>query len=222
MDIDTTTAQTQRLNPWLSMWVKPRATIQQVIETDPTRWVLLLVALNGVFDVFDRAMAKNMGNQLDWTSILLLAIITGPLFGVIGLYLFGWLIGWTGRWIGGKGTHENIRAAIAWATIPTIWALALWTPMLGIFGQDMFVSPTNLSSNDPNLLYNFWIFGIVLFFAEITSFIILFQALGQVQGFSAWRAFGNVVLAGLIAFIPLMVIIFFIASGIGMLGMLGR
>lgn len=217
MDIDTTATTTPRLNPWFSMWFKPRATIQQIIETDPTRWVLLLVAFNGIFEVFDRAMEKNLGDGLDWTSILLLAVVTGPLFGVVGLFLFGWLVGWTGRWIGGIGSHENIRAAIAWATIPTVWALALWIPMIAVFGQDMFVSPKNITSADPSLIYNLWGFSIVLLFAEITAFILLCQTLGQVQGFSAWKALGNVIIAVLVVIPPLFLLIFvLIFYGIGM------
>ena len=81
---------------------------------------------------------------------------------------------------------------------------------------------------NPELFYNIWGFGIIIFVAEITSFIILFQALGQVQGFSAWRALGNVLLAGLIAIIPLMLLIFCIILGMGTfagiagIGMMGR
>ncbi|MEN8236667.1 MAG: Yip1 family protein [Pseudomonadota bacterium] len=216
IDVVTTTEATQRLNPWFSMWIKPRATIQQVIETDPTRWILLLVALDGIFQVLDRAVDKNFGDHMHWTSILLIAAITGPILGLIGLYLSGWLIGWTGRWIGGQGTHENIRAAIAWAKIPTIWVLALWGPMMLVFGQGLFVSPQYRAAENMDLAYNIWGFAIIIFFAEITSFILLCQALGQVQGFSGWKAFGNILLAGLILIIPFIMIFVFIFLGIGM------
>ena len=39
----------QTLNPWISMWTKPRSTIQQIVNENPTYLVLVLAAIVGFF-----------------------------------------------------------------------------------------------------------------------------------------------------------------------------
>jgi len=44
----------EALNPWLSMWTKPRATIQNIVDTNPENFVLILAAISGFFTSIDR------------------------------------------------------------------------------------------------------------------------------------------------------------------------
>jgi len=46
------------LNPWFSVWTKPRATIQQIVDSNSNRFILLLAAISGVFHVLNRTMEK--------------------------------------------------------------------------------------------------------------------------------------------------------------------
>lgn len=40
------------LTPWFSMWRRPRATIREILDTDPTRGVLLVAVIwSAVFSI---------------------------------------------------------------------------------------------------------------------------------------------------------------------------
>lgn len=50
-----TEIQAKPLNPWFSTWVKPRETMRWIVDTDPTRQVVLLAVLGGIAQFLDRA-----------------------------------------------------------------------------------------------------------------------------------------------------------------------
>jgi len=162
-------------NPWLAIWTRPRETIQQRIDHDPEAWVLALAAIAGIGKLLNNASSESLGDHLDLLTIFVIAVIGGSLAGIFGLYVGGALLRWTGRWIGGLATQLEIRAAIAWSSVPFIYSMLLWIPELALFGKELFTEAT------PRI---------------------------QVQGFSAWCALGNSVLAGLLIVIPIAVVVF--------------
>lgn len=200
------------LNPWLSMWTQPRTTIQQIIDTDPRRFVLVLAALGGVPQTLNRASMRNAGDSLGLPIILVVAIVLGPIMGILVLYLGGALVGWTGRWLGGRASFEQIRAAIAWAAVPFLWVSLLWIPELALFGEEVFTTETPRLEASPALSISLLVFAIVEIGGVLWSLVVSWKSLGQVQGFSAWKALGNFCLAGLVFIVPLMVILFVVVA----------
>lgn len=196
-------AEPQRLNPWFSMWLKPRATIQQIIDNDPQRQVLLLAAVAGFSETLDRSSMQSAGDKIALPTLFVAAVLAGPLFGIVKLYLGGALLHWTGGWLGGRGTPPQIRAAMAWSNIPVIWALLLWIPLLGLFGGEMFTTLTPRLDESLYLLYALIALGGVGFVMGVWAYVVYLKCLGQVQGFSAWRALGNTLLAMLVLVVPL-------------------
>ena len=196
------------LNPWLTMWTQPRATIQQIVDEDPKRFVLALAALGGFFEVLDRASARSMGDEFELPLILLIALILGPLGGFLTLYVGGALIGWTGRWIGGEASNLQIRAAIAWSSVPILWLSLLWIPELILFGEEMFTTEMPRIEANPSLAFLLVGIALVQLAGVVWFFVVYLKSLGQVQDFSAWKALGNVCLAALFIVVPLMAIVF--------------
>ncbi len=197
----------QTLNPWVSMWTKPRATIQQIVDTNPERLVMTLAAISGFAQVLDRASMRSLGDKLEWPAIFLIAAIAGPIGGIISLYIASALIRWTGTWIGGNASSQNIRAALVWSNVPIIWALILWIPELALFGQELFTSETPTIDATPSLAFLMLGFAAIEISIAIWTIVVLLKCLGQVQSFSAWKALGNVVLAGLVVIVPIVVIV---------------
>jgi hypothetical protein len=203
------------LNPWITMWIKPRATIQQIVDTNPERKVHLLAAAAGFSQYLDRASEKGMGDIWEWPMIFMIAMIVGPIGGMIFLYIGGALIRWTGNWVGGQASSQDIRAAIAWSSVPIIWALILWIPELVLFGQDLFTTEGPRIDADPSLVFILFGFGAIHIIVAIWSIVVFLKCLGQVQGFSAWKALGNAILTGLIIFVPIAIVSIGIAVLIG-------
>jgi len=200
------------LNPWVSMWTKPRATIQQIVDTNPERLVLVLAAIAGFSQALDRASMNSNGDTLEWPTIFLIAAIAGPISGLITLYIGSALIRWTGHWMSGNASSQNIRAAMAWSSVPIIWALILWIPALILFGQELFTTEPPIIDATPSLILIFLGFAAIEITIGIWVIVVFLKCLGQVQGFSAWKALGNVFLAGLVVIIPIVIIVLGIAG----------
>lgn len=109
-------------NPWLTMWTRPRATMRAIIDTDPHRRVLLLAAAAGIGNAMNMASARSLGDEISVPVIIFSCLVAGPIGGILGLYLWGVLLRWTGSWLGGSGAPEEVRAGIAWSYVPIIWA----------------------------------------------------------------------------------------------------
>lgn len=197
----------EHLNPWLSIWTKPRKTMRYIINTNPTKHVLLLAMIFGIINVLDKSCEKSYGDDMSLYSILLIAILFGGILGIIYLYLNAALIKWTGTWIGGKGSSENIRAAISWGLVPYILVSILWIPELILFGKEMFTSNTPIMDSSLTLSTLFFVFVGIEFIGSIWGTIVGFKCLGEVQGFSAWKALGNYMLSILVVAVPIIVIV---------------
>ena len=187
----------------ISICIKPRATIQKIVDKNPEDSVILLACLAGISNVLLRANDRGMGDTMELFDIILLSLILGPFSGVISLYVASYLIHWTGKWIGGTSSLQNIRAAMAWASIPVVLTLLLLIPEVILFGEEMYTTQTPIMDSSTSLLYAFVIFSVIYFILGIWSFILYLHCLGQVQGFSSLKMFGNILLAGLVIIIPI-------------------
>ncbi|WP_159084706.1 YIP1 family protein [Dongshaea marina] len=193
-------------NPWLSIWIRPRATIREIVEHNPRKMVLCLAMVAGIAEALERSGDSNLGDRLALPWLLLVAIVGGAVLGVVVLYVGSWLLGWTGRWLGGQADQLALRAAHAWSSVPKIWALLLWIPSFALFGPIIF------TSQPPEFSGEIWMSLAVLMIALIKlviivwAYIVFLKCLAEVQGFSAWKALGNAILASLVVVIPLGVI----------------
>jgi len=190
--------QAKSLNPWFSIWIKPRETIRWIVDTDPTRQVILLAALGGIAQSLDRAAGRSAGDILSIPVIFLLVLFGGSIGGVISLYIGGAILSWTGSWFGGEATSEEVRAALAWSSVPGIWALLLWIPELILFREEIFLTVTPRIDASPLLLFLLLGFAVVEAAIGIWSIIIFLKCIGEVHRFSAWKALGAVIVPGLV------------------------
>jgi len=182
-----------KLNPWISIWTEPRFTIQQIVDSDPTRLVLILAALGGVAD----ALTKQRVLAFSDAVIFAVLSLAGAAAGLLSLYLGAYLLRWTGNWLGGTGSLVTIRAASAWCSIPKILSaillIALWVP----FGTGLVRTPVaGMETAIMLMMTTLGCWGLVLFC----------KCLGEVQGFSAWKGLANSILALLAFLVPIAVI----------------
>ena len=208
--------ESQGFNPWFSIWLQPRATMQQILDTDPARWVLLLAIIAGFFQALDRAVIQDLGDRVDsWQSVVLACAIISPIWGVLGLFLGGYLLRTTGGWLGGSASVREVRAAIAWGGIPMIWLGLLWIPSIALFGDENFTSATPRLDNDPALASAMLFLAGLELIGSIWAIVISLKCLGQAHKFSAWRALGSVLLM-------ILVLVAVFVVPFGLLFLLGR
>jgi len=208
--------ESQGFNPWFSIWLQPRATMQQILDTDPVRWVLLLSIIGGFFEALTQAATQDHGDRMaSWHGVVWACAIFGPLSGVLGLFGGGYLLRKSGGWLGGSASDREVRAAIAWGGIPKIWLGLLWIPSIALFGDENFTSATPRLDGDPALASAMLFLALIGLIGTFWSIVIWLKCLGQAHKFSAWRALGSVLLM-------ILVIVAVFVVPLGLLFLLGR
>jgi hypothetical protein len=184
-------------NPFLTIWTRPRATIRHIVDTDPGRYLIQLAMAGGVVQALDRAVGGNTA-VIPLSVVLVLAVVLGPIGGLISVYLMAWLVGMTGRWLGGRAEPTHLRAALAWSNVPLIAAFPILLLELGFFGGDLFGGKTGVLDAGPALRVVLLVCGSVQLILAAWWFVVLLKCVGEVQRFSAWTALGSWILACLI------------------------
>ncbi len=172
------TKNSRILNPWFAILTEPRATIQQVIDINPRRFVLLLATMVGVHTGI--GMKLGLGapeTNTDIDTLVLVGVVIGAIISIATLYISGSLLRWLGSKCGGKATSVQLRAVVAWSLIPF-----LCCGVLG-FGTALLVGPV---SKHMQLT---WVS--ISAVGAIWSFVLLTKFLQQIQGFSVWNALNN-------------------------------
>lgn len=190
------TPVTQALNPWLSIWFKPRATIRQILATDPHKHVIPLATLSGVIQTFETASRRHLGDHMPFIEVFLLCVVFGPLIGILGLYVSGAVMTWCGSKLGGQGTPQAVRTAIAWSTIiPSLAGGFLLILSLMLLGEKFFASTRPILDANPALSLVFLGVALLRMLIGLWGVVIFLHSIGEAHGFSVWRALGAAVFA---------------------------
>ena len=195
--------ENEPFHPFLTIWFHPRRTIRQIVTRDPTLYVIPLACIAGIGEILSQASLQNLGEMVSLPGILGLACVLGPIGNLIQLFFSAFFIRWSGSWIGGVASSEQVRTAIAWSALPGIITIPLWIPLLILFGEEMFTLEKPLLVAQP-FAYEFLMgLFIIKFTLGCWAMIMLCNTLAEVQGFrSAWVAFWNLLLASLVIVTP--------------------
>ncbi|PJA75124.1 hypothetical protein CO151_07350 [bacterium CG_4_9_14_3_um_filter_65_15] len=198
--------------PLQDIWLAPRATIRRLVDYDPGYMVIPLVMLAGIAEALGRASSRDSGDEMSLFLIILLALIGGPLSGLISVWASSHLLLFTGRWMDGVATRDHLRTAVAWSAVPAVAVLGLTMLEIVIFGDELFRSVTPRLDASPGLGILIFLFALVEGALSIWSVVILAKTVAEVQGFSsAWKGLGNVVMSALVILAPLVALFTLIA-----------
>ena len=162
---------------------------------DAARLVIAVAWLSGVADVLQSA-AFSQSYKPHWGPFaVFLALVMGPLFGLLQFGIHGGLLGVTGRLLGGTADASDARVAMACSVLPELIALPLWIPVIGLYGLELF---TTAMDTRP--------LGLVVFLALqaallVWSWALRVVTLAEAHDFSKWRAFATIVLATVAGFV---------------------
>jgi hypothetical protein len=195
--------------PFLTIWTRPRATIRKIVDSDPTRHVLLLAGivyvlaallvqrwleatppqnlqprsyfLSGMFVQWLVALYNPTGVWPSRMAEIMTFVVLGVVLGIGWLYFCGAILKSTGRLFRGTATAIEVRAAIAWGQTPWIAAFVSGS----LWRIEANASRNETASPYPLLFY-------MVFFTW--GFVTLIKCVSEVHHFSAWRGLGAVVL----------------------------
>lgn len=191
---------------WLTIWTKPRGTVRAIIDADPTRHLWKLAILAGIYRAFDRIYGSEIADSSSLGLILLFSLLGGLIAGPLAIVFAGFIFRVVGRMLGGQATDsEDTRAAVAWASIPSIAALLPILIGILLYGKEMFTIVTPRIDANPlsyilivaaEIIFNFW------------AFFLLVKCIAEAHRFSAWRGLLTVILPTLVIVVPLVICLF--------------
>jgi hypothetical protein len=190
-------------NPFLSIWTQPRRTIRHIVATDPNLYVVPLVYVSAFFQALEQASDRGLGDTITVPGVFLLAALVS-FIAIPVLNVGARFARWTGSMVGGTGSREAVRAAIAWSTVPsTAWACALWPVQLALFGPALFgESPPQLDGIGPQVAV--MVLGAVF---SVWSSVVALKCFAEVHGISTGRAVAAGLVGVAVVVVPVVVIL---------------
>lgn len=189
-------------SPLFSIWTRPRPTLRSILATDPRRGSLVLPVASGLAQgILAGAAIASQPDMLPGAALLPFSVlvaagaILGPLVTLAFVQLNAAMIVMTGRWLGGHGRFVEVRAALAWSLVPSLWGLLLWAPRLALLGAEAFLpNPLEVHDDAPTvaLVAIFTLADVVI---GVWTFVVAARTVGEAHGFSGWRGFFAIVLA---------------------------
>jgi len=203
------------ITPYFTIWTEPRATIRRIVDTDPTRNVIALAtvgpAISMLASLWSKALGDNANLSAFWPISVLLYVAVAAAIGFVSLYLGGAVWRWAGSLLGGVASSVEVRAAIAWSSVPGIAGelVLLIAILLGLPVPQ--VTPQGMPRFDP-AFYRITTFEGVI---GIWSLVVLLKCIGEVHRFSAWRALVAGLIPPLIAVVSIALMLFLFALLVG-------
>jgi hypothetical protein len=186
-------------NPWLKIWVEPRATISRLVQESPERGFWFLAVIYGFSSLLNWFQSMMVGHRLGIIPIFAIALIASPLWGYLSFSVWSFIVHFTGKWFKGQGSFKDVRTAYAWSCVPLVVNVILWFVLTFLFGRALFA---NLSPEAQVFTHGqiMVLFGAMLLRigTAIWSLVIYLNALAEVQKYSVLRAIGNALLSALI------------------------
>jgi hypothetical protein len=199
-----------RENPFLTIWTRPRATMRGIVDVNPNFRVLPIAMLGGILETVQFESVLGAGEQLSVPTILVIAVVLGPLVGLALLYAGAWLVEMSCRLLRGQARSSEVRSALAWSSIPLLATIPIWIIRGALLGRELFTFEKSSLLANLTLTYILIATFIPELVLQVWWLVITVKALGEVQKFSAWRALNSLLL--LIAPPVLLVVILLIAA----------
>jgi transglutaminase-like putative cysteine protease len=203
-------------NSWLKCWFRPRQTIVRECNNGSKITFIILICLLGLSSTMDNLVfgLPDKKFPIEWIWVGL--IIIGPVSGVINVFLWGWFLSFTGRWLDGTANAWTLRRVVAWSNVPAIAGMLVYMALFFIMGNKLFYENTNIL--DEGYMFMSFFMGAFLILITIVMWrvVIHIGMIAEVQGFTIWRSIANIVVAFLMlaGVIILIVIIIMIPVGI--------
>lgn len=205
------------LNPWLSIWYRPRATMRYILNTNPKAYVFGLCFIGTLLESLDRAAGRAIGDRIPFPFVLMLCAVFSMVGTLLGLAIGGRILRWVGGLLGGQGTLEGMQAALGWSSVPSVVGLLIWLPQLALIGPELFTSITPRLDANPMLVLLVLVTAGFELLLGVWSFVIYIKCLAEAHQFSSWHALG----VTLIIALPFVLIAACLIIGIGVLTLLG-
>ena len=198
---------------WISLWVRPRATIRRILDAGPRRGIRGIMVLGWTAGV-PLGLALSTWGDVVPAPLLPLAIgaalLLGAILALVVLYLHASLLRLVGRLFEGRGDALSLRTVVAWCQgALSVWRLLLLPPWLVVLGDRAFHFEFDLETLlDPRI-------GVMLMIESVLGLwqlVVFLKCVAEAHRFSTWRALGVIAMEVLVVLAPVAVIVLAVLS----------
>jgi hypothetical protein len=175
--------KSSRSFPLLTLWYKPGRTLQGLIASGEGH-----PAAVGIAALFGSVQSWRFYIAED--SMGLGVFAAGAVVGVLGIFLYAWLIRNFGRWFGASARQSELRTALGWGILP-------WTALFAMLPLLM------AGASDAGELAGIYPF---FFAAFVYGYIVLLLSLSAALRLSVLKTFLCLVITALVSIFPLTLI----------------
>jgi signal peptidase I len=165
---------------WLSVWLHPRRVVERILAGN-FGWQVLLLAALGTISQFATWLILPFGTPSaspDW-RIIAVIIVAAAAAGIVGLYLTGCVLKWTGALLGGRASMATIRAALAWGGAP--FAIGVPICLIAALILSEFAKARSFAIA----------LNLILAALALWATVLALWMYGRVQGFGFWRTIAS-------------------------------
>lgn len=200
------------------IWLRPHAVLKEVLATKPTWSIFILVAIPsltvGVIGLCLPLFAYSPAYEMQQMVALGIWTFLGTALMTM-LHSFAWLYfgsccyQWVGEQFGGHAIWSDLRVAMAWSNAP-FYQLAIAPFLLAI---PLWLLAPIIPTIVLLIIGSVYALGYIILVVLMSYAIVIFlQIMGQVQGFSAWRAAVVVLIVWIIYTVLTVILISFVYS----------
>lgn len=202
--------ETEKMNPFFSIWLSTRETVRYVLDHKELKYSLLLAAIAGIPSAISGA--SEWSKHIHIALLLAAIIILGPILGLIGLAIGSAIYTWVGKWFGGVGTYKQMVQAMGVMVIPNIWFTPYWILSFILVRNDTFA--LNYWEISSRAVAWYVVSFLITMTLSVWMIVIQSKGIGEVHQFSSWKGFATLIIPaivlGIIFFVVIMIIVMFI------------
>lgn len=185
------------MNPWLSIWVKPRKTLRAILAKSPNYRLGSLSFIYGVHYLFYVAQFFGLAVLAPAYLIVIAAFVLAIPVAYCIFSLSSFIILLFGKLLGGKGCFTSIRCTLAWCAVPNVINIFLWLVLVSFFGNEIFMQGFSATVPTHHLLL-LQVCVLLQLGVFIWALVILINGLAEVQGYSVWMGLLNLILGSIV------------------------
>lgn len=193
----------EKINPWLHIWTKPRATVRSAIYHNSIGLAFVLAMIAGIATTWDNAISENAGGrylmEYSLLGLIIGIIIIGSLLGLLTWVFVASTVTFVGRWLGGQGTVKELLIATGIAYVPIALLLSFNIIDLLLLGENIFIDAFITEGNAMWLMFS----GVIASIVGIWNIVISLKSIGEAHRFSAWRALASIIIVIVMLFVVL-------------------
>lgn len=177
----------EELNPFTAVWLNTRETVRYVLDKKEWNFIWLLIILSGMTAGLLAVLDTDFNVTMPIWEILLLAVLIGPLLGVVGHGIAAAVFLLIGKMFKGQATYSEMFKAVVTSQIPQVWMLPLLLLWMLYSPTTFFAVSWDAPSLGGDVLAAFLSF--VLLVVSVWTFVVQCKAVGEAHRLSNWKGF---------------------------------